>query len=553
MTPLIFVTGGVVSSLGKGIAAASLASILEARGLRVTMMKLDPYINVDPGTMSPFQHGEVYVTDDGAETDLDLGHYERFVRTRLSRKNSVTTGRIYENVIRKERRGDYLGATVQVIPHITDEIKRCIDEATAGFDVALVEIGGTVGDIESLPFLEAIRQIRTERGQDKALFMHLTLVPYIAAAGELKTKPTQHSVKELRSIGIQPDVLLCRSEQELPDSERRKIASFTNVSERAVITARDVDVLYTIPLYLHEQGLDEIVVNQLKLPVTKPADLSEWEAAVDATLNPLDEVTIAVVGKYVDHKDAYKSVGEALKHGGLRQRTRVNLKWLEAQELEDSDMSALAGVDGILVPGGFGDRGFEGKVVTARYAREQGVPYFGICYGMQAAVVDYARNILGLADANSTENDKQSAHPVIGLITEWRTATGDVEKRDEKSDLGGSMRLGLQEARLKPGTLARELYGKDVVAERHRHRYEFNNRYRTQLEDAGLVISAKSMDDLLVEMIELPRSQHPWFLACQAHPEFLSTPRDGHPLFVGFIRAAREMKAGGKLLKEARA
>ena len=553
MTPLIFVTGGVVSSLGKGIAAASLASILEARGLRVTMMKLDPYINVDPGTMSPFQHGEVYVTDDGAETDLDLGHYERFVRTRLSRKNSITTGRIYENVIRKERRGDYLGATVQVIPHITDEIKRCIDEATSGFDVALVEIGGTVGDIESLPFLEAIRQIRTERGQDKALFMHLTLVPYIAAAGELKTKPTQHSVKELRSIGIQPDVLLCRSEQPLPDSERRKIASFTNVSERAVIASPDVDVLYKIPLYLHEQGLDEIVVNQLKLPVTGPADLSEWEAAVDATLNPLDEVTIAVVGKYVDHKDAYKSVGEALKHGGLRQRTRVNLKWLEAQELEGGDMSALQDVDGILVPGGFGDRGFEGKVVSARYARENGVPYFGICYGMQAAVVDYARNVLGMADANSTENDKQSTHPVIGLITEWRTASGEVEKRDERTDLGGSMRLGLQEARLKPGTLARELYGKDVIAERHRHRYEFNNRYRTQMEDAGLVISAKSMDDLLVEMIELPRTVHPWFLACQAHPEFLSTPRDGHPLFVGFIRAAREMKAGGKLLKEARA
>ena len=558
MTPLIFVTGGVVSSLGKGIAAASLASILEARGLRVTMMKLDPYINVDPGTMSPFQHGEVYVTDDGAETDLDLGHYERFVRTRLSRKNSITTGRIYENVIRKERRGDYLGATVQVIPHITDEIKRCIDEATEGFDVALVEIGGTVGDIESLPFLEAIRQIRTERGPEKALFMHLTLVPYIAAAGELKTKPTQHSVKELRSIGIQPDVLLCRSEQPLPDSERRKIASFTNVSERAVIAARDVDVLYKIPLYLHEQQLDEIVVNQLKLPVTGPADLSEWEAAVDATLNPLDEVTIAVVGKYIDHKDAYKSVGEALKHGGLRQRTRVNLKWIEAQELEGSDQSALADVDGILVPGGFGDRGFEGKVVSARYAREHGVPYFGICYGMQAAVVDYARNILGMADANSTENDKQSTHPVIGLITEWRTATGEVEKRDERTGLGGSMRLGLQEARLKPGTLARELYGKDVVSERHRHRYEFNNRYRTQMEDAGLVISAKSMDDLLVEMIELPRDVHPWFLACQAHPEFLSTPRDGHPLFVGFIRAARERKAnegmaGGKLLKEARA
>ncbi len=553
MTPLIFVTGGVVSSLGKGIAAASLASILEARGLRVTMMKLDPYINVDPGTMSPFQHGEVYVTDDGAETDLDLGHYERFVRTRLSRKHSITTGRIYENVIRKERRGDYLGATVQVIPHITDEIKRCIDAATEGFDVGLVEIGGTVGDIESLPFLEAIRQLRTERGQDKALFMHLTLVPYIAAAGELKTKPTQHSVKELRSIGIQPDVLLCRSEQPLPDSERRKIASFTNVPERAVITAQDVDVLYKIPLVLHEQGLDEIVVSQLKLPVTGPADLSAWADAVDATENPVDEVTIAVVGKYVDHKDAYKSVAEALKHGGLRQRTRVNLKWLEAQELEADPPAALDGVDGILVPGGFGDRGFEGKVATAGYARTHGVPYFGICYGMQAAVVEYARKVAGLADANSTENDKQTPHPVIGLITEWRTATGDVEKRDEKSDLGGSMRLGLQEARLKPDTLARELYGKDVVSERHRHRYEFNNRYRTQLEEAGLVISAKSMDDLLVEMIELPRSKHPWFLACQAHPEFLSTPRDGHPLFVGFIRAAREMKAGGRLLKEARA
>ncbi|HJS35051.1 MAG TPA: CTP synthase [Pseudoxanthomonas sp.] len=553
MTPLIFVTGGVVSSLGKGIAAASLASILEARGLKVTMMKLDPYINVDPGTMSPFQHGEVYVTDDGAETDLDLGHYERFVRTRLSRKNSVTTGRIYENVIRKERRGDYLGATVQVIPHITDEIRRCIDEATEGFDVALVEIGGTVGDIESLPFLEAIRQIRTERGPEKALFMHLTLVPYVAAAGELKTKPTQHSVKELRSIGIQPDVLLCRSEQPIPDSERRKISLFTNVPERAVISVPDVDVLYRIPMGLHGQGLDEIVLRQFRIENAKSADLSEWEAAVDATLNPLDEVTIAVVGKYVDHQDAYKSVGEALKHGGLRQRTRVNLKWIEAQELEGTDMALLRGVDGILVPGGFGDRGFEGKVLTSRFAREQKLPYFGICYGMQAAVVDYARHVAGLTDANSTENDKQSPHPVIGLITEWRTATGDVEKRDERSDLGGTMRLGLQEQRLKPGTLARELYGKDVVAERHRHRYEFNNRYRTQLEDAGLVIAAKSMDDLLVEMVELPRTVHPWFLACQAHPEFLSTPRDGHPLFVGFIRAAREKKAGGKLLKEARA
>ena len=553
MTPLIFVTGGVVSSLGKGIAAASLASILEARGLKVTMMKLDPYINVDPGTMSPFQHGEVYVTDDGAETDLDLGHYERFVRTRLSRKNSITTGRIYENVIRKERRGDYLGATVQVIPHITDEIRRCIDEATEGFDVALVEIGGTVGDIESLPFLEAIRQIRTERGPEKALFMHLTLVPYVAAAGELKTKPTQHSVKELRSIGIQPDVLLCRSEQPIPDSERRKISLFTNVPERAVISVPDVDVLYRIPMGLHGQGLDEIVLRQFRIDNAKAADLSEWEAAVDATLNPLDEVTIAVVGKYVDHQDAYKSVGEALKHGGLRQRTRVNLKWIEAQDLEGTDMALLQGVDGILVPGGFGDRGFEGKVLTSRFAREHKVPYFGICYGMQAAVVDYARHGAGLVDANSTENDKQSPHPVIGLITEWRTAAGEIERRDERSDLGGTMRLGLQEQRLKPGTLARELYGKDVVAERHRHRYEFNNRYRTQLEDAGLVIAAKSMDDLLVEMVELPRTVHPWFLACQAHPEFLSTPRDGHPLFVGFIRAAREKKAGGKLLKEARA
>jgi CTP synthase len=552
-TPLVFVTGGVVSSLGKGIAAASLAAILEARGLRVTMMELDPYINVDPGTMSPFQHGEVYVTDDGAETDLDLGHYERYVNTRLSGKNSITTGKIYESVIRKERRGDYLGATVQVIPHITDAIKRSIDEATAGFDVALVEIGGTVGDIESLPFLEAIRQIRTERGAEKAIFMHLTLVPFIAAAGELKTKPTQHSVKELRSIGIQPDVLLCRSEQPLPDGERRKIALFTNVPEKAVISAVDLDNIYKIPMWLHAQGLDEIVIERLRLQdkAAAGADLSEWLAVVDASEHPIDEVTIAVVGKYVDHKDAYKSVGEALKHGGIRQRTRVTLKWLESEDIErDGADAMLAGVDGILVPGGFGDRGFEGKVLTAQYARERGIPYFGICYGMQAAVVDYARHVAGLADANSTENDRQSPHPVIGLITEWRTATGEIERRSEKSDLGGTMRLGLQEQRVKPGTLAHRLYGRDVVGERHRHRYEFNNRYRTQLEDAGLVIAAKSLDDLLVEMVELPQSVHPWFLACQAHPEFLSTPRHGHPLFIGFIRAARERKAGGKLLKE---
>ena len=554
ITPLVFVTGGVVSSLGKGIAAASLAAILEVRGLRVTMMKLDPYINVDPGTMSPFQHGEVYVTDDGAETDLDLGHYERFINVRLSGKNSITTGKIYESVIRKERRGDYLGATVQVIPHITDAIKRAIDEATQGFDVALVEIGGTVGDIESLPFLEAIRQIRTDRGSEKALFMHLTLVPYIAAAGELKTKPTQHSVKELRSIGIQPDILLCRSEQPLPDGERRKIASFTNVSEKAVISAVDLDNIHKIPMWLHAQGLDELVVERLHLggKAAPTADLSEWIDVVEAVEHPLDEVTIGVVGKYVDHKDAYKSVGEALKHGGIRQRTRVSLKWIESQDIErDGAARWLGDIDGVLVPGGFGDRGFEGKVLASQYAREHGLPYFGICYGMQAAVVDVARNLAGLAGANSTENDKQSPHPVIGLITEWRTQTGEVERRDEKSDLGGTMRLGLQEQRLKPGTRSREVYGQDVVSERHRHRYEFNNRYRTQLEDAGLVIAAKSMDDLLVEMIELP--QHPWFIACQAHPEFLSTPRGGHPLFVGFVRASRAHKAGGALLKEAHA
>lgn len=545
VTPLVFVTGGVVSSLGKGIAAASLAAILEARGLRVTMMKLDPYINVDPGTMSPFQHGEVYVTDDGAETDLDLGHYERFINVRLSGKNSITTGKIYESVIRKERRGDYLGATVQVIPHITDAIKRAIDEATQGFDVALVEIGGTVGDIESLPFLEAIRQIRTDRGSEKAVFMHLTLVPYIAAAGELKTKPTQHSVKELRSIGIQPDILLCRSEQPLPDGERRKIASFTNVSEKAVISAVDLDNIHKIPMWLHAQGLDQLVVERLRLDAkaAPTADLSEWIDVVNAVEHPVDEVTIGVVGKYVDHKDAYKSVGEALKHGGIRQRTRVSLKWIESQDIERDGAAAWLGdVDGVLVPGGFGDRGFEGKVLASQYARETGLPYFGICYGMQAAVVDMARHVAGLEGANSTENDRQSPHPVIGLITEWRTQSGEVERRDEKSDLGGTMRLGLQEQRLKPGTKSREVYGQDVVGERHRHRYEFNNRYRTQLEDAGLVISAKSMDDLLVEMVELP--QHPWFIACQAHPEFLSTPRGGHPLFVGFVGAARARRAG---------
>jgi len=553
MTPLIFVTGGVVSSLGKGIAAASLASILEARGLSVTMMKLDPYINVDPGTMSPFQHGEVYVTDDGAETDLDLGHYERFVHTRLTGKNSITTGKIYESVIRKERRGDYLGATVQVIPHITDEIKHCIHEATRGFDVALVEIGGTVGDIESLPFLEAIRQLRIEHGPEKVLFMHLTLVPYIKAAGEIKTKPTQHSVKELRSIGIQPDILLCRCEQPLPDSERRKIALFTNVPENAVISAADVDIIYKQPLYLHKQGLDEIVVKRLGLQAG-PADLSSWQRTVDAVENPKDEVTVAIVGKYVEHKDAYKSLGEALRHGGIKQQTRVNLNWVDSEQVEaEGAAKVLGGADAILVPGGFGKRGFEGKVLAARYAREKGVPYFGICYGMHAAVVDFARSVAGLTAADSSENDRNTPDPVIALITEWTTATGEVEQRSERSDLGGTMRLGAQECRLKNGTLARQLYGQDVVRERHRHRYEFNNRYRQSFEDLGMVISGKSMDDLLVEIVELPQQKHPWFLGCQAHPEFTSTPRDGHPLFIGFVQSAREFKAvreGERLAKE---
>ncbi|ULU24122.1 CTP synthase [Dyella terrae] len=542
-----------MSSLGKGIAAASLASILEARGLSVTMMKLDPYINVDPGTMSPFQHGEVYVTDDGAETDLDLGHYERFVNTRLTGKNSITTGKIYESVIRKERRGDYLGATVQVIPHITDEIKHCIHEATRGYDVAMVEIGGTVGDIESLPFLEAIRQLRIEHGPEKVMFMHLTLVPYIKAAGEIKTKPTQHSVKELRSIGIQPDVLLCRCEQPLPDGERRKIALFTNVPENAVISAADVDIIYKQPLWLHKQGLDEIVVKRLGLQAG-PADLSSWQRTVEAVEHPKDEVNVAIVGKYVEHKDAYKSLGEALRHGGIKQLTRVNLSWVDSEQVEaEGAAKVLGNADAILVPGGFGKRGFEGKVLAARYAREKGVPYFGICYGMHAAVVDFARSVAGLTEADSSENDRNSPDPVIGLITEWTTATGEVETRTERSDLGGTMRLGAQECRLKAGTLARELYGQDVVRERHRHRYEFNNRYRQTFEDLGLVISGKSMDDLLVEIVELPQQKHPWFLGCQAHPEFTSTPRDGHPLFIGFVQAAREFKAvreGERLAKE---
>jgi CTP synthase len=534
-TPLIFVTGGVVSSLGKGIAAASLAAILEARGLKVTMMKLDPYINVDPGTMSPFQHGEVYVTDDGAETDLDLGHYERYLRTRMSRKNNITTGRIYDKVIKQERRGDYLGATVQVIPHITDEIKAAIAEAVEGYDVGIVEIGGTVGDIESLPFLEAIRQWRIERGVDTALFMHLTLVPYIKAAGELKTKPTQHSVAALRSIGIQPDILLCRCEQPLPDNERRKIALFTNVPQPAVISAIDVPNIYSLPRWLHEQGLDQLVVDRLKL-AAGPCNLAEWDAVVEAEKTPESEVAIAIVGKYVDHRDAYKSLAEALRHGALKNHARLKLHWIDSEDVEKNADAALSGIDAILVPGGFGDRGFEGKISAAGYARTHHIPYFGICYGMQAAVIEFARNVGGFEGANSTENARDCAHPVIALITEWRTPAGHVERREAGGDLGGTMRLGSQPCRLRNGSRARALYGRDVIHERHRHRYEFNNLYRQQLEDAGLVISGRSIDDTLVEVIEL--KEHPWFVACQFHPEFTSTPRDGHPLFTGFVAAA---------------
>ena len=546
MTPLIFVTGGVVSSLGKGIAAASLAAILEARGLRVAMMKLDPYINVDPGTMSPFQHGEVYVTDDGAETDLDLGHYERFVRVHLTRNHSITTGRIYENVIRRERRGDYLGATVQVIPHITDEIKRCVNEATEGFDVGLVEIGGTVGDIESLPFLEAIRQIRTERGPHKAIFMHLTLVPWIAAAGELKTKPTQHSVKELRSIGIQPDVLVCRADRPVPDGERRKIALFTNVPERAVISAIDADSIYRIPLMLHAQGLDEIVVEQLGLDVP-PADLSEWQAVVDGMDKAEGEVDIAMVGKYVDLTESYKSLNEALTHAGIKSAHKVNIHYLDSEVLETEGLQGLNRMDAILVPGGFGERGVEGKIAAARFARENNVPYLGICLGMQVAVIEIARNLAGFKGAHSTEFDPATPFPVIALITEWLNADGALEQRAVDSDLGGTMRLGAQQCKLARGTIARKLYGKDVISERHRHRYEFNNGYRQELEDVGMKVAGTSVDGRLVEMIELP--SHPWYVACQFHPEFTSTPRYGHPLFQGFLEAALEHRSKG--VKEA--
>ncbi|MCW8840878.1 MAG: CTP synthase [Gammaproteobacteria bacterium] len=543
MTKYIFITGGVVSSLGKGIASASLAAILEARGLSITMLKLDPYINVDPGTMSPFQHGEVFVTDDGAETDLDLGHYERFVRTRMTQRNNFTTGRIYENVIRKERRGDYLGGTVQVIPHITDEIKNSVKAGAEGYDVAMVEIGGTVGDIESLPFLEAIRQMAVELGHDNVLFMHLTLLPWIPTAGELKTKPTQHSVKELRSIGIQPDILVCRADRPVPEDERRKIALFTNVQERAVISAIDVDSIYKIPLDLHRQGLDDIVVEKLCLE-TKPADLSEWEGVIEALQNPTAEVTIAMVGKYVDLTEAYKSLSEALIHAGIKTRTKVKIVYIDSEEIEKTGTDCLKGMDAILVPGGFGERGVEGKIATVRYARENRIPYLGICLGMQVAVIECARNMAGLAGAHSTEFRKDAADPVIALITEWVNADGRVETRNEASDLGGTMRLGGQPSHLLEGTRVREVYGKETIVERHRHRYEFNNNYRDILTEAGLVIAGVSEDRSLVEVVEL--KDHPWFIACQFHPEFTSTPRDGHPLFSGFVSAARVHGESGK-------
>ena len=543
MTRYIFITGGVVSSLGKGIAAASLAAILEARGLKVTLMKLDPYINVDPGTMSPFQHGEVFVTADGAETDLDLGHYERFVRTTMAKRNNFTTGQIYENVIRKERRGDYLGGTVQVIPHITDEIKRSIVEGAGDADVAMVEIGGTVGDIESLPFLEAIRQMGVEMGHERAMFMHLTLVPFISASGEIKTKPTQHSVKELRSIGIQPDILLCRADRALPEDERRKIALFTNVEERAVISAPDVDNIYKIPRVLHGQHLDDIVVDKMRLELPA-ADLGQWEQVIEAMEHPDGEVTVAMVGKYVNLTESYKSLSEALIHAGAHTRTRVNITYVDSEVIEQEGTGCLDRVDAVLVPGGFGERGVEGKIAAVRHAREQGIPYLGICLGMQVAVIEYARHMAGLADAHSTEFRPDTPYPVIALITEWKTETGTVERRDERSDLGGTMRLGAQKCRLQQGSLAHRLYGREVIEERHRHRYEFNNNYRDSLQQAGLMLAGTSLDAELVEVVEIP--DHPWFLACQFHPEFTSTPRDGHPLFSGFIQAAREHgKAAG--------
>ena len=542
MTKFIFVTGGVVSSLGKGIAAASIAAILESRGLNVTMLKLDPYINVDPGTMSPFQHGEVFVTEDGAETDLDLGHYERFIDAKLTRANSFSAGQVYENVIAKERRGDYLGGTVQVIPHITDEIKRRIHEGAANKDVAIVEIGGTVGDIESLPFLEAIRQMRSQLGRANTLFVHLSYVPYIAAAGEIKTKPTQHSVKELREIGIQPDVLICRMDRPLPEEERRKIALFCNVEERAVIGCYDADSIYKIPEMLHGQGIDDAICEQLQLNIQQ-ADLTEWRKIVHAIEHPKHTVHIAMVGKYVDLTESYKSLSEALKHAGIHTETKVCITYIDSENIETEGTDCLKNFDAILVPGGFGVRGVEGKIAAARYARENKVPYLGICLGMQIALIEFARHMAGMEGANSTEFDLKTPYPVVALIDEWQTADGAVEKRDEHADLGGTMRLGAQEVELTAGSLAAAIYGSTNIKERHRHRYEVNNHFVPALEKAGLVISGVSGGrERLVETIELPQGTHPWFFASQFHPEFTSTPRKGHPLFTSFVKAALQHK-----------
>lgn len=534
MTRYIFVTGGVVSSLGKGIASASLGSILEAHGLSVTILKLDPYLNVDPGTMSPFQHGEVFVTEDGAETDLDLGHYERFLSSRMNKRNNFTSGKVYETILRRERRGDFLGGTVQVIPHVTDEIKRRVLAGGEGVDVAIVEIGGTVGDIESQPFLEAVRQLKLELGSSRSILIHLTLVPYIATAGETKTKPTQHSVKELRSIGLSPDILLCRCEVELDEGQRKKISLFTNVEERAVVPLLDARTIYAIPRDLQRRGLDQIVMEKLHLEYSE-ADISSWDWVVENQLNPKHQVTIAMVGKYMELLDAYKSLNESLIHAGIRNQTKVNVRYIDSEDL-DNDLELLTGVNGILVPGGFGIRGVEGKVKAVRYAREHKIPYLGICLGMQVAMIEFARNVCGLARANSTEFDRDTPHPVIGLITEWIDIDGKVEVRDEDSDLGGTMRLGAQNSYLVPGSMAQEIYGADVIFERHRHRYEVNNKYVQTLQDAGMQVGGWSENKTLVETIEIP--EHPWFFACQFHPEFTSTPRNGHPLFSSFVKAA---------------
>jgi CTP synthase len=539
MTKFIFVTGGVVSSLGKGIAAGSLAALLETRGLKVTLLKLDPYINVDPGTMSPFQHGEVYVTEDGAETDLDLGHYERFIRTKMKQSNNFTTGRVYADVLRKERKGEYLGGTVQVIPHITDEIKHKVKQGAGDADVALVEIGGTVGDIESLPFLEAIRQMGYELGRENAMFMHLTLLPYIAVAGELKTKPTQHSVKELRSIGIQPDILICRSDRNLPASEKAKIALFTNVDEKAVISLRDVDSIYKIPAILNAQGLERIISDRFKLP-EQAVDLTEWEKVLYAEANPNGEVRVAMVGKYMDLTEAYKSLIESLKHAGLQNRLTVRIDFVDAQDIEKKGVGLLDNSNAILVPGGFGERGVEGKILAAEYARTNNVPYLGICLGMQVAVIEFARNCAAIEGAHSSEFDSNSKAPVVGLITEWINKDGSVEQRSADSDLGGTMRLGAQSAYLTKDSKLAEIYGSKEINERHRHRYEVNENYVAQLEEKGLKISGRSSENNLVETVEIP--DHPWYIAVQFHPEFTSTPRDGHPLFTSFVAAAMEFK-----------